>query len=74
MIVIACSITYRFKKNVLFFSLVGSICIAVVYFVVRMVTVMLSDQGVIAPILGTLIPFAAVIMVSLLLRAFIIRQ
>ncbi len=74
MMVIACSITYRFKKNVLFFSLVGSICIAVVYFVVRMVTVMLADQGVIAPILGTLIPFAAVIVISLLLRTFLIRQ
>ena len=74
MIMIACSITYRFKKNVMFFSLVGSICIAVVYYVVRMVTIMMADQGVIAPVLGTLIPFAAVIMVSSLLRAFLIRQ
>ncbi len=71
MMVIACSITYRFKKNVLFFSLVGSICIAVVYFVVRMVTVMLADQGVIAPILGTLIPFAAVIVLSSVMRSFL---
>ena len=74
MIIIACSITYRFKKNVLFFSLVGSICIAVVYYVVRMITIMLADQGIIAPILGTLIPFAAVIVVSSGLRAFLIRQ
>ena len=74
MIIIACSITYRFKKNVLFFSLVGSICIAVVYYVVRMVTIMLADQGVIAPALGTLIPFAAVIVVSSGLRAFLVRQ
>ena len=74
MIMIACSITYRFKKNVLFFSLVGSICIAVVYYVVRMITIMLADQGVIAPALGTLIPFFAVILVSALLRAFLVRQ
>lgn len=74
MIIIACSITYRFKKNVLFFSLVGSICIAVVYYVVRMITIMLADQGIIAPMLGTLIPFAAVIVVSSGLRAFLIRQ
>ena len=74
MIIIACSITYRFKKNVLFFSLVGSICIAVVYYVVRMITIMLADQGIIAPMLGTLIPFAAVIVVSSGLRAFLTRQ
>lgn len=74
MMVIACSITYRFKKNVLFFSLVGSICIAVVFFVVRMVTIMLADQGVIAPILGTLIPFAAVIVISLIMRTILSRQ
>ena len=53
MIIIACSMNYRFKKNVLFFSLICSICVAVVYFVVQMVTIMLSDQGVIAPYLGT---------------------
>ena len=74
MMIIACSITYRFKKNVLFFSLVGSICIAVVYFVVRLLTVMLADQGVIAPILGTLIPFAAVIVLSFVMRSFFMRQ
>ena len=64
MIIIACSMNYKFKKNVLFFSLICSICVAVVYFVVQMMTVMLADQGVIAPYLGTLIPFAVVLVLA----------
>ena len=74
MILIACSINYRFKKNVLFFSLVCSICIAVVYFVVQMMTVMLSDQGVIAPQLGTLIPFIVIIALTTFMGALLRRQ
>ena len=74
MILIACSINYRFKKNVLFFSLVCSICIAVVYFVVQMMTIMLSDQGVIAPQLGTLIPFIVIIALTTVMGALLRRQ
>ena len=74
MIMIACSLNYRFKRNVLFFSLVCSICIAVVYFVVQMMTVMLSDQGVIAPQWGTLIPFIVIIVLTTLMGAFLRRQ
>ncbi len=69
MIIIACSMNYKFKKNVLFFSLISSICVAVVYFVVQMVTVMLADQGVIAPYLGTLIPFAVVLILAGIMSA-----
>ena len=71
MIIIACSMNYRFKKNVLFFSLICSICVAVVYFVVQMVTIMLSDQGVIAPYLGTLIPFAVVLVLAGIMSALL---
>ena len=74
MIAIACSLNYRFKRNVLFFSLVCSICIAVVYFVVQMMTVMLSDQGVIAPQLGTLIPFIVIIALTTFMGALLRRQ
>ncbi|MCQ2412715.1 MAG: LptF/LptG family permease [Sphaerochaetaceae bacterium] len=74
MIVIACSMNYRFKKNVLFFSLICSICISVVYYVIQMVTVMLSDQGVIAPQLGILIPFMAILMLSFVLGTLLRRQ
>lgn len=64
LMIIACSINYRFKKNILFFSIVSSICVAVVYYVIQMMTIMLADQGVIAPALGTLIPFGAIIFLS----------
>lgn len=69
MIIIACSMNYKFKKNVLFFSLICSICVAVVYFVVQMVTLMLADQGVIAPYLGTLIPFVVVLLLAGIMSA-----
>ncbi len=71
MIIIACSMNYKFKKNVLFFSLICSICMAVVYFVVQMMTIMLADQGVIAPYLGTLIPFAVVLLLAGIMSAFL---
>ena len=74
MILIACSINYRFKKNVLFFSLVCSIAIAVVYFVVQMMTIMLADQGVIAPQLGTLIPFGVIILLATIMGTIMRRQ
>ena len=74
MILIACSINYRFKKNVLFFSLVSSIALAVVYFVVQMVTVMLADQGVIAPYLGTLLPFGVIIVLATAMGLIMRRQ
>ena len=74
MILIACSINYRFKKNVLFFSLVCSIAVAVVYFVVQMMTVMMADQGVIAPQLGTLIPFAVIILIATVMGLIMRRQ
>lgn len=74
MIFIACSMNYRFKKNVLFFSLICSICVAVVYYVVRMITIMLADQGVIAPILGVLIPFFTILVLSSLMGILLRRQ
>ncbi len=74
MMLIACSMNYRFKKNVLFLSLIISISLVVVYFVVQMMTTMMADQGVIAPQLGTLIPFAVMVLISGLLWAFLRRQ
>lgn len=74
MIAIACGMNYRFKKNVLFLSLVSSICVAVVYFVVRMITEMLANQGVIAPQLGTLLPFAVILILSLLFGSVFRKQ
>ncbi len=74
MMIIACSLNYRFKKNILFLSLITSISLVVVYFVVQMMTIMMADQGVIAPQLGTLIPFAVMLLVSFLMSALLRRQ
>ena len=74
MMIIACSMNYRFKKNVLFLSLIISICLIVVYYVVQIMTMMMANQGVIAPQLGTLIPFAVMLLVSFLMGAFLRRQ
>lgn len=64
LVIIACAMNYRFKKNILFFSLVFSVVVAVVYYVVRMMTMMMSRQGIIAPYLGTLTPFIVILILS----------
>ncbi len=71
MMIIACSMNYRFKKNVLFFSILCSVCTAVVYYVIQMITLMLSDQGVIYPALGMIIPFVSIIFLTGLLSVFV---
>ncbi len=68
MIIIACSMNYRYKKNVLFISIIISVATAVVYYVVRMMTVMMASQGIIAPAMGTLVPFIVIIILSLIAR------
>lgn len=64
MILIATSMNYRLKKNVLFFSIIFSLCEAVVYYVVQMITMMLATQGVIKPYLGMLIPLFVIIVIT----------
>jgi len=68
MIIIACSMNYRYKKNVLFISIIISVATAVVYYVVRMMTVMMASQGIIAPAMGTLVPFMVIILMGLIAR------
>jgi len=68
MIIIACSMNYRYKKNVLFLSIIISVATAVVYYVVRMMTQIMASQGIIAPAMGTLVPFMVIILLSLAAR------
>lgn len=65
LMIIACCFNYKFKKNVLFFSIVFCLCIAVVYYVVQMLTLIMANQGMIAPALGMIIPFVVIILISL---------
>lgn len=66
LMLIACSINYKFKKNVLLFSIITSLCVAVVYYVVQMLTLIMAKQGVIPPIAGMLIPMFVVFLLPLL--------
>ena len=66
MIIIACSVNYKFKKNVLLFSVLSCICVAVVYYVVQMLTLILAHQGIIQPALGSLFPFAFILLFTIL--------
>lgn len=66
MIIIACSVNYKFKKNVLLFSILSCISIAVVYYVVQMLTLILAHQGIIQPSLGSLLPFAFILLFTAL--------
>ncbi|MBG0766223.1 MAG: lipopolysaccharide export system permease protein [Sphaerochaeta sp.] len=66
---IACTISYKYKKNVLLFSIITSLSIAVIYYVVQMVTTIMAKQGVIAPIWGMVIPMIVIVCIALAERA-----
>ncbi len=68
MLCIACTMNYRFKKNVLLFSIILSLCLAVIYYVVQMMTLILARQGLLDPVGGMLIPMFMVFFVALLER------
>lgn len=67
LMIIACCQNYRFKKNVLLFSIVWSLCVGVVYYVVQMLSLIMAGQGMIAPPLGMLVPFGVILLLSLAL-------
>ncbi|MDD3902523.1 MAG: LptF/LptG family permease [Sphaerochaeta sp.] len=67
---IACTINYTFKKNVLLFSIIMSISIAVIFYVVQMVTLIMAKQGVIGPIWGMVIPMIVIVSIAILERFF----
>ena len=64
LMLISCSMNFRFKKNAFFIVLVVAIGLAVVYFVVRMVTLLMAEQGVIPPYMGSLFPFIVIVTLS----------
>lgn len=45
LMLISCSMSYRFKKNVFLFSIIQSLCAAVVYYVAQMVLAITTKQG-----------------------------
>ncbi len=65
LMLIACSINYKFKKNILLFAIISSLCVAVVYYVLQMVTLLMAKQGVIGPVWGMLVPIIGVFLLPL---------
>lgn len=71
MLFIACAISYKYKKNVLLFSIITSLGIAVIYYVVQMVTLIMAKQAVIGPLWGMAIPMIVIVCIALAERAAI---
>ncbi|MCH3906740.1 MAG: LptF/LptG family permease [Sphaerochaeta sp.] len=68
MLFIACTISYRFKKNVLLLTIIMSVCIAVIYYVTQMLTLLLARQGVIPALWGMVIPMIVIGCIAVLQR------
>lgn len=64
MMLVSISINLRFKKNVLLFSIIASLSLGVIYYVTQLVTLLLAKQGMIAPLLGMVIPFIVITVVA----------
>ena len=64
LIVISCSTIFNWKKNVLIFSIIASLSIAIVFYVLQMLSLILAKQSVIPPVMGTLIPMLLLLVFS----------
>ena len=64
---IAASLGGIFRKNILLMSLLTSLCISVVYYVMEMVTVLLAKQGVFTPLTGAVFPGIVFLILGVLL-------
>ena len=64
LMVISVCINYRFKKNVLLFSVIQSLSIAVVYYVADMVFSIMGHQGAVTPLQAVILPMILTIALS----------
>ena len=64
---ISASMGYRFKKNVLLFSIIQSLSIAVIYYVADMVFSIMGHQGAVSPYSAVIMPIVMTIILSLIL-------
>lgn len=71
LILIACIFNLKFNKNILFFSIVWSVAVGIVYYVSQMVTKIMASQGIISPYLGVLLPFFVLLFISFILSLII---
>ena len=71
LVIIAVTISYRYKKNILLFSIITAISIAVIYYVVQMLTLIMARQGVLDPVWAMVIPMIVLLLVAFAERAII---
>jgi len=64
LILISCSTVFTWRKNVLMLSILASLAIAVVFFVMQMVSMIFAKQGIYGPEWGPLAPIVALLCVS----------
>jgi lipopolysaccharide export system permease protein len=65
--VLSISMGGRFRKNILLMSLLASLSVAVVFYVMEMITMMMARLGYIPPLAGAWFPVGTFIVVGLLL-------
>ncbi len=61
---------YNLKKNVLLFSIIESLCVAVVYYVSDMVFSIAAHQGAISPVMAVILPVVTTVMLSIVINEF----
>ena len=64
---ISVSMGYNFKKNVLLFSIIQSLSIAVIYYVADMVFSIMGHQGAVAPVMTVVAPLVLTVLLSLVI-------
>jgi len=57
-IMISSAFAWRFKKNILLFSILLSLSISILYYVIEMISILFAKQGFLPPAVGAWFPFA----------------
>ena len=69
-VLLSVGLSGKTKKNVLLISLVLSICAAVLFYVVQMVTMLLAQFGYIPPVIGAWFPVIMFVFLSIILLKY----
>jgi lipopolysaccharide export system permease protein len=64
LMIISCSTVFTWRKNVLVLSIIASLAISVIYFVLHMLSMILAKQGILPPLAGPLTPMVVLLVLS----------
>ncbi|MEW5817295.1 MAG: LptF/LptG family permease [Spirochaetota bacterium] len=65
--IFSCAVGGRFKKNILLMSLLSSLVLSVIYYVVQMITILFAKLGIVPPLLGAWGAFFIILLPSFFL-------